>query len=474
MGGDLIIMSVTDLDARAAGTTRHDLAQNYAQRIAAAIKNTREERSTRRRIQDTAEAFGCTVIFIALLWLMAKIFPRLYAKIESWQGTKIPSLRIQQFELMAAERMARMAVDFVRLARVALTLCLLYFYASLVLGFFPFTRGYARALLGWVFAPLKMIGTSLLAYLPELFFAAVILTVAYAVIKVIHVIFSEIGKGTIRFAKFYPEWAEPTFNILRLLILALTAVVVFPYLPGSSSPAFRGISIFVGVLFSLGSTSAVANVVSGVILTYMRAFHPGERVRIDDTVGDVIEKNLLITRLRTIKNEEVTISNASVLGSQIVNYSSMAQTQGLILHTSVTIGYNAPWRTVHALLIDAALGTEHILRDPAPFVWQTALNDFYVQYEINAYTDNANKMFDIYAELNANIQDKFNEGGVEIMSPHYTSVRDGNRVTIPESHLPEDYAAPVFRLGLNQPDGVTGINGRSPSRTTRMRPAVKP
>ena len=468
---DVIVMSVTNHDAKVAGAPRQQLAQQYAATIKQAIKETRDERSTRRRIEDVAEAAGCTLVLLLLLWLMAKVFPRLYSRIESWKGTKIPSLRIQEFELIAAERLAHLVVDFVKLLRLALTVILLYFYLSLVLGFFPFTRGYARALLGYVFAPLKMLGTSLLAYLPDLFFVVVILTVVWIIVKGIRVIFDEIGKGTIRIAKFYPEWAEPTFNLLSLLIYALTAVVVFPYLPGSSSPAFRGISIFVGVLFSLGSSSAVANVVSGVILTYMRAFHPGERVKIADTIGDVIEKNLLITRLRTIKNEEVTISNAMVLGSQIVNYSAMERSHGLILHTSVTIGYNAPWRTVHALLIDAALATDHILREPRPFVWQNALNDFYVQYEINAFTDDANKMFDTYAELHANIQDKFNEGGVEIMSPHYTSLRDGNQVTIPEQHLPKDYAAPMFRVGLNDADG---LDGASRLRSHAMAPTVKP
>jgi small-conductance mechanosensitive channel len=469
--GDLVVMSITDHDAANAGVERHALALDYAKRIATAIKETREERSAGRRLENIAYALGCTAVLIGLLWLMARIFPRLYRKIESWKGTILPSLHIQQFELLAAERVAHLAVDLARLVRLALTLNLLYFYASLVLGFFPLTRGYARALLGYVGAPLKMIGTSLLTYLPDMFFVAVILGVALLVTKAIHIVFDEIGKGTIRIAKFYPEWAEPTFNILRIMIFALTAVVVFPYLPGSNSPAFRGISIFVGVLFSLGSTSAVANIVSGVILTYMRAFHPGERVRIADTIGDVIEKNLLITRLRTIKNEEVTIANAMVLGSQIVNYSSMAQTEGLILHASVTIGYNAPWRTVHALLIDAALSTQHILHEPRPFVWQNALNDFYVQYEINAFTANANKMFAIYAELHANIQDKFNEGGVEIMSPHYTSVRDGNQVTIPEQHLPEDYVAPVFRVGLS---GNGGGNNAAQARIRPARSTTKP
>ncbi|UWZ86497.1 mechanosensitive ion channel family protein [Occallatibacter riparius] len=449
MAGDLIVMSITDQDAEDSGMTRHEMALDRAKAIAAGIKASREEHSPRRLAINTLYAAICTIIFLVLLWLLALAFPRIYRKIEAWSA-RMPSLHIQQFEIAAADRLGRVVIGFVKLIRLLITLQLLYIYASLVLGFFPWTRPYAQQLLSYIIDPLKAIGAALRAYLPDFFFTAVILAFAFYIIKFVRVVFNEIEKGTIRISGFYPEWAQPTFNIARLCIYALTAIVVFPYLPGSNSPAFRGISIFVGVLFSLGSTSAVANVVSGVILTYMRAFRPGDRVRIADTLGDVIEKNLLVTRVLTIKNEEVTISNAMVLGAQIINYSTHANTAGLILHTSVTIGYNAPWRTVHALLIDAALSTRDILPEPRPFVWQTALSDFYVQYEINAYTDNAKRMPDIYAELHANIQDKFNEGGVEIMSPHYSSLRDGNQVTIPDAHLPPDYAAPTFRVHLDQ------------------------
>ncbi len=193
----------------------------------------------------------------------------------------------------------------------------------------------------------------------------------------------------------------------------------------------------------------MANVVAGVILTYMRAFTLGDRVKIADTMGDVIEKTLLVTRIRTIKNVEITIANAMVLSSHIINFSASVHQEGLILHTSVTIGYDAPWRTVHQLLMDAALATENVLQEPQPFVFQTALDDFYVHYELNAFTDQPSRMANTYSDLHEKIQDKFNEAGVEIMSSHYSSVRDGNQVTIPENHLPKDYVAPAFRVGVD-------------------------
>ena len=199
-------------------------------------------------------------------------------------------------------------------------------------------------------------------------------------------------------------------------------------------------------LFSLASSSALSNMIAGIVLTYTGAFRLGDRVKVGDSFGDIIETTLLATRVRTIKNEDITIPNGLVLGTSILNYSRASKTLGLILHTSVTIGYDAPWRQIHDLLIAAALATPGILKEPRPFVWQTALNDFYVTYEINAYTDSPRDMIDIYAALHARIQDEFYTAGVEIMSPHFTSVRDGNTIAIPEPFRGTEYRAPSFRV----------------------------
>jgi small-conductance mechanosensitive channel len=233
---------------------------------------------------------------------------------------------------------------------------------------------------------------------------------------------------------------------VRFLVLALAAVAAFPYLPGAKSPAFQGVSLFLGVLLSLGSSSAIGNVIAGIAMTYMRPFAIGDRVKIGETVGDVIETGPLVIRIRTIKNEEITVANAIVLGEHIVNYSACARQQGLILHTGVTIGYDAPWRQVQQLLISAARATEGVLTEPAPFVLQTALDDFYVSYQINAYTAQASQMAVLYSRLHAQIQDHFNAAGVEIMSSHYLNLRDGNPVTIPAASRPKDYQAPPFRV----------------------------
>ncbi len=454
MAGDLVVMSVTDLDGKLAGQSRQTLAQDYAQRIDTELTAMRHEYSLKSLILGGVYVILTTLALIVVLRLFGIIFRRLYGKLNSWRGTLIPSLRIQKFELLPADRIADFAIGMAKLLRLALVLVVCYFYASLVLGFFPWTRGYARVLLGYALSPLKLVGDAAVAYLPNVFFIGVILLIAFYIAKFVRIIFDEIGKGTIAFPNFYPEWAEPTYKIVRVLILALTVIVIFPYLPGAKSPAFQGVSIFLGVLLSLGSTSAVADIVAGVILTYMRAFKIGDRVKIADTIGDVMEKTLLVTRIRTIKNVEITITNSMVLNSHIINFSASKDDENLILHTSVTIGYDAPWRTVHQLLIDSALSCEGLLKEPRPFVFQTALDDFYVHYEINAFTDQPKSMARIYSDLHEMIQDKFNEAGVEIMSSHYANVRDGNRSTIPDDYLPKDYVSPSFQLGLKDVLGM--------------------
>jgi small-conductance mechanosensitive channel len=215
-------------------------------------------------------------------------------------------------------------------------------------------------------------------------------------------------------------------------------VVMFPYLPGSDSAVFKGVSVFLGVLLSLGSSSMISNIMAGLVVTYMRPYKVGDRIKIDDIVGTVVEKSLMITRIKTIKNEDVTIPNSKVLTGYSVNYTSHTEEEGLIIHTTVTIGYDAPWRTVHELLISAAMKTDEVVQDPKPFVLQTSLDDFYISYQINAYIKNANGILKIKSDLHQNIQDEFNRAGVEIMSPHYRAERDGNAVTIPEKWEPEE------------------------------------
>ncbi|HEY2376097.1 MAG TPA: mechanosensitive ion channel family protein [Gemmatimonadaceae bacterium] len=450
--GDVVVMTVLDDDARPLGIPRGELARRYATRLRSAVSGAAARTSARALLEDAGYAIAATIALLVLLQLLSMGFSRLYVRIEALRRVRLPLLHIQDFELLSAGRLSSLLIGVARTLRVVLTLLLLYVYIPLVLSFFPWTAPFSQRIIGYAIRPFAVAWFAFVDFLPNLFYLAAGVVITRYVLAFVHLIFGAIGNGSIQLGGFYADWAEPTYKILRVLILAFAAIVLYPYLPGASSDAFKGVSIFLGVLFSLGSSGAVGNMVAGIVLTYTRAFQLGDRVQIGGTVGDVTEKTLLVTRLRTIKNEAVTIPNGAVLSSQVVNFTTLSD-QGLILHTSVTIGYDAPWRRVHELLIEGARRTEHVLAEPAPFVLQTGLDDFYVSYELNAYTSRPELMAVIYSYLHQNIQEAFNEGGVEIMSPHYTALRDGNETTIPAGQLASRYRAPAFRV--QHVDGAT-------------------
>jgi small-conductance mechanosensitive channel len=293
-----------------------------------------------------------------------------------------------------------------------------------VLSYFPWTAPYAQPVVQWAIAPFVTVWVSFVAYLPSIFWLAAIIIITRFALQLLGLLSNALRDGSITLAGFYPEWAEPTYKIVRTLVFAFALVMAFPYLPGSSSDAFKGVSIFLGVLFSLGSSSAVANVVAGIVLTYTRSFRVGDFIKIGVNTGTVEERSLLVTRLRTRKGVEVTIPNATVLAGDVQNFSARAAQGALVLHTEVTIGYDAPWRKVHALLLHAASRTPDVLQLPAPFVLQTNLGDYSVRYELNVHTKSPEKMLEIHSHLHAQIQDAFAGAGMEIMSPMYLARRD--------------------------------------------------
>ena len=446
LAGSNRIMGITEGDAKAAERPRAELAEEYTEVLRLVVKQYREDHTWRRYWRGTlyaALASACLVVLLVILILCSakrEIQNRAMAGSPGSRG----SARASSSATQAIPRSAiHRHVSYAFLDHRPCAFAELCDGRAALLSIHPIhlVSHHQLAVFG-----VRAFGKGCVGYIPNLLLILCICLVTSYLIKVNKYIFQEISNQRVTIRGFYPDWAEPTAKLTRTLILAAAAIVVFPYLPGSESPAFKGISVFLGVLLSLGSTSAVAHAVAGTILTYMRAFQVGDFVRIENDVGEIIEKTLLITRICTQKNEVVTIPNGTVLGGVVVNYSAEARQKGVIFHTTVTIGYNAPWRQVHELLISAALATEDVLWDPAPFVVQTALNDFYVGYELNASTVNPKNMQNIYSKLHQNIEDKFNEAGVEINSPHYTSLRDGNRTTIPDAYLPANYRNPVFEV----------------------------
>jgi small-conductance mechanosensitive channel len=432
-------MSIFDVDAALDGVSRQVLAKAYIAKLRTSIEKYRKDRSKESLVKNALFALLATVIFIVSLKLLLWLLRKLNALVEARYKAKIHALHIQSLEFIHAERIWATLTGTVKVIRLVLTFVLLYFYLDVVLSLFPWTRLLAANLLDYALVPLRTMWNGLLKYIPNLIFIIIFVIIVRYVLKLTHLFFSAIESETIKFAGFDKDWAKPTYKAVRLLLIVFAAVVMYPHIPGSESPAFKGISIFLGVLFSLGSSSAISNIIAGYTMTYRRAFKVGERIKVDDITGDVTEIRLLVTHLRTIKNEEIIIPNSKILNSEIVNYNTYARERGLILHTTVGIGYEVPWRQVEAMLMLAAERTPGILKDPKPFVLQKSLGDFAVTYELNVYIDDPHNMAQIYSDLHKNILDAFNEYGVQIMTPAYEGDPDQLKV------VPKDqwFAAPA-------------------------------
>jgi small-conductance mechanosensitive channel len=390
---------------------------------------------------------GLVVAVAFLLLLGLRRLKRQASALLEKQRERIPSFRFRGLELVSARALV---ANIGRIATVLYLLCfaLVVLGASLIVfGQFPATQGFARQVGLWLWTPFVHILRGALGYLPNLFYILVIIVVARFAVRMIEYVFGAAERGLISLEPWiHRDVARPTGLIIKVTVIVVTLFFIAPLIPGTGSTAAKGISIILGLMISFGSTSTVGNFVAGIVLMYMRPFQLGERIRIGETTGDVIERTFLYTKVLSIKNEEIIVPSLSALGAPITNYSARAHAQGLILHTAVTIGYDAPWRRVHELLVEAAGRTARVLKEPKPFVLQTALDDFYVKYQINLYTDQAGRMAQIYSELHQNIQDAFNEGGIEICSPHFRQLRDGNTTSIPADYRGPGYEAPRFRV----------------------------
>jgi small-conductance mechanosensitive channel len=412
------VSAVWDYEAEVLDKTADELAAKRLEIIRQAVIEYRSDYSAATLIKGGIIAAVVTVLYVVILRLIVILRRRFEGSLQ--QRLEKRTL----FKILKGEVLVGVVLTVNRLVHFVLVLWLTLTYLNYLLSLFPWTYGIASKIFELASGPLKAFGKALVSMTPSLFFLAFIVVVTVFALRGIKFFFDEIEKGKISIGGFYPDWARPTFNIIRVVVFAFAFIFAFPYIPGSGSPAFKGVSLFLGLVVSLGSGSAVANAVSGIILIYMRPFSLGDRVRIGETIGDVVDRNLLTTRIRTTKNERVTIPNNNILRGQIVNFTAKARSKELILHTSVTIGYDVPFQQVHELLIAAAKETENVLAQPEPFVLQKGLHDFYVEYEINAYTDKPRSMPATYSGLHQNIQLAFDAAEVEIMSPHGRMVRE--------------------------------------------------
>ncbi|MDH4274661.1 MAG: mechanosensitive ion channel family protein [Gammaproteobacteria bacterium] len=441
-----VLVVITEQDALAAGKSIADFADDVLKRISMAISEYRN-----RHLWDI---YGSAVIYsiftIIGLWfalfLNNRAFVWLKKKVEIKEYLWKKGIYFRGIEVLSGRKIDIIVQNAINTIRLFVILMCLYFMVPLILSYFPETRQLSLTIFQYLLTPIKSFFYTIVNYIPNVFYILVIVFIAYYTLKVISKIFKLIEHGDLKFDWFYEDWARPTYQIIRFLVIVTALIGAYPYIPGSSTLAFQGVGLVLGAIISFASSSAISNIVAGIILTYTRAFRLNDRIQVGDTVGDVVEKTLLVTRVKTIKHVVVTIPNSLVMGSQIINYSTSSVGEGVILHTSVTIGYDVPWQQVQSLLVEAALATEGIQQLPTPFVFQTSLGDWYVNYEINGYTQTPEKMADIYSDLHENILIKFNDAGVEIMSPHYFAVRDGNASTVPSILNAKGYSAPEFSV----------------------------
>lgn len=419
LAGKEFIMQILDDDAKAEGIDQTVLAKWIHQKTKTAIISYRHERSGPVLLKKSLYAIGSAILFAGSMFLIIWLLRKLNTTITSRIKSKIDSMEDKSFRLIRSAHLWKGINILFRTVKITVVILITAAFLQYILGLFPYTKGIAAYTLSIFLDPVISISLGFVNFLPNLAFLIIIYLVTRYLLKLIRMFFSGIHEGGIKIQSFDDEWAMPTYKITRLVVIIFAFVVAYPYIPGSETNAFKGISVFLGVLLSLGSSSFISNIIAGYSMTYRGAFKIGDLIKVDDHIGFVEEQRILVTRLRSRKNEDISIPNSVMLSSNIINYSKRARDLGLILHTTVGIGYETPWRLVDSMLKMAADRTEGLLKEPPPFVLKQSLGDFAVNYEINAFCQDASKMMTYYTNLHENILDVFNENNVQIMTPAY-------------------------------------------------------
>ena len=430
--GKDFIMNVYPVDAEMDGISVELRAELVIIKIKDILKAYREDRSEAAIKTDAWKAAIALVLTLVALLLFRWIFRRLKAHFKIRITKKVEKLAGASYKLIQPVQFLNALRVFYRLAGGLVVFIFILVSLEYVLALFPWTRNIAVYILHLILDPLRDAGKGIINYLPKFFFLVFIFLVARYVLKLVKVFFEGIRSGMIVIKSFYPEWAMPGFQIARFCIVVLTVVMAYPYIPFSDTSAFQGISVFLGILFSLGSSSFIANIIAGYSLTFRRAYKIGDRINVNESIGFVEAQNLMATRLRSLKNEEIIIPNSLMINSTVVNFTQRALNPGVILHTNVGIGYDTPWRQVDRMLIQAADRTEGLMKNPPPYVLKRALGDFAITYELNVYCNDATRLLHYYNLLHQNILDVFNENNVQIMTPNYVLDPEAPKVVAKE------------------------------------------
>jgi small-conductance mechanosensitive channel len=405
-----------------------------------------------------AIACGIVLLQIILIFVFRAIFHVLERKVEALCKNKLRAIKFKKLTLVDGAHLESFFLVVLKIVRVLVYLIQLLITVPAVLGLFEPTREVALLLLGYIITPLKNIGLGFLHYIPNIFTIAIIIIVGRYVLRALRFFARQVARRKVTIPGFYPEWAEPTFNILRVIVYAFMIAMIYPYLPNSDSKIFQGISVLLGLLFSFGSSSVIGNVIAGLVMTYMRPFRLGDRISIEGFTGYVVERGLMSTRLRTSKNEFISLPNQKFLSTTVTNYTVAASDfsvqpkgadvrirktpgkdatesgepkrgPGLIIHAEITFGYDTPWTVVEETLLEAASNVSEIEKDPPPFVQQTSLGDFYCHYEINGYTLDIEHLTSVYSSLYTEIQKAFARRHISMFAPGKLEVQVENKQT---------------------------------------------
>lgn len=433
MIGEDVLMSVTDNDGLWQNKTRQDLAAEYRTIIEAKIKELHAQYGLKRKLLGVAYVLGAMLVLGLLIWVTNYCYRLWRYRLLRILLRRTHPLAIKDYEVLNLHRQGILFLTGFNVLRYLIIFLLLFIFVPMFFVAFPETKSFTFTIFGYVWNPFVNILKSVVGFLPKFFQIIVIIICFRYLVKGLHYLMNEIGSGRLKINGFYADWAQPTYLILRVLCYSFMIVMIWPLLPSSDSQVFQGVSVFIGVIISLGSSSIIGNVMAGMVMTYMRPFHVGDFIKYGDMEGFVIEKSVLVTRIRTRKNDVITIPNSNLMTSQTTNYTFSAHNYGVIVHTKVTIGYDMQWQLIRDLLLAAAAKTSHLQKKPEPFVRITALDDFYVEYEVNAYTRKSDLLGDIYSELHQNILDSFHSNGVEIMSPHIFAHRNDLELQIPKA-----------------------------------------
>jgi small-conductance mechanosensitive channel len=419
LGGQmLLVITPQDFD-ELAGESVEGQAQAAVAALDLALAERLELRDTRRMVWAIGRAIVALLVFLALLAGVRRLYAVIDRVLDRRADLLAGKTTIHGFALLTPMQLLTVLRRAAQAALAAIVLFGAYVWLAFVLRQFPFTRPWGEQLGGFLFGSIKAVLGTMISWIPGLFVAALIVVVTRWITGLVTAFFTAVEEGRVTMPEALVETANPTRRIANAVLWMLALVMIYPYLPGSNSPVFKGISVFVGLVVSLGGSGVVGQYLSGLVIMYSRALRVGDYVRFAEHEGVVVALGMLSTKLRTNKREEVNIPNNLLVSTTTKNFSRLAGTEGVILYTTITIGYDAPWRQIHAMLIEAARRTPGLHAEPPPFVNQTALSDFYVEYQLNAHLERPEKRIRVLADLHANIQDVFNEHGVQIMSPHY-------------------------------------------------------